>query len=135
MPTAPTHALAGLAVGELLAPGPMPAAYHVLTAGLGLLPDIDAVGFALGVPYGSRFGHRGLSHSLLCAAAAGLAAALALAPFLDAPWWLLWPAFAGVIIVEATKQLYQGIPARARSRLRPAFRPALVPPPASARSR
>jgi len=47
----------------------------------------------------------------------------------------LWPAFAGVIIVEATKQLYQGIPARARSRLRPAFRPALVPPPASARSR
>jgi SAM-dependent methyltransferase len=50
---------------------------------------------------------------------------------------VLWPAFAGVIIVEATKQLYQGIPARARSRgrLRPAFRPALIPPPASACSR
>ena len=47
---------------------------------------------------------------------------------------ILWPAFAGVIIVEATKQLYQGIPARARSRLRPAFSPALIPPPASARS-
>lgn len=40
----------------------------------------------------------------------------------------LWPAFAGVIIVEATKQLYQGIPVRARARLKPAFRPALVPP-------
>jgi len=42
----------------------------------------------------------------------------------------LWPAFAGVIIVEATKQLYQGIPARAHGRLRPAFRPAFLPPPA-----
>ena len=40
----------------------------------------------------------------------------------------LWPAFAGVIIVEATKQLYQGIPARTRSRLKPALRPVLIPP-------
>ena len=43
---------------------------------------------------------------------------------------VLWPAFAGVIIVEATKQLYQGIPARgvARGRLKPAMRPVLIPP-------
>jgi len=43
---------------------------------------------------------------------------------------VLWPAFAGVIIVEATKQLYQGIPARetVRGRLKPAFRPVLIPP-------
>ena len=41
---------------------------------------------------------------------------------------LIWPAFAGVIIVEATKQLYQGLPARRRSRAKPAFRPALAPP-------
>lgn len=43
----------------------------------------------------------------------------------------LWPAFAGVLIVEATKQQYQGIPAAQRvraARLRPALRPALVPP-------
>jgi SAM-dependent methyltransferase len=40
----------------------------------------------------------------------------------------LWPAFAGVIIVEATKQLYQGLPARERARLKPAFTPALIPP-------
>jgi SAM-dependent methyltransferase len=41
----------------------------------------------------------------------------------------LWPAFAGVLIVEATKQLYQGIPARQpQRRLKPAFRPALIPP-------
>jgi SAM-dependent methyltransferase len=47
---------------------------------------------------------------------------------------ILWPAFAGVIIAEATKQLYQGIPARQRSRARPVFQPALIPPAASARS-
>jgi hypothetical protein len=41
----------------------------------------------------------------------------------------VWPAFAGVLIVEATKQVYQGIPAREpRRRLKPAFRPALIPP-------
>ncbi len=40
----------------------------------------------------------------------------------------LWPHFSGVLIVEASKQLYQGIPVRAhaRGRLAPAFRPALV---------
>ena len=43
---------------------------------------------------------------------------------------VLWPALAGVLIVEATKQLYQGIPARepARGRLKAALRPALIPP-------
>ncbi len=40
----------------------------------------------------------------------------------------LWPAFAGVLIVEATKQLYQGIPQRVgnKMRLAPLFRPALA---------
>ena len=43
----------------------------------------------------------------------------------------LWPAFAGVVIVEATKQLYQGVPAGQRSRrFKPALRPALIPPAA-----
>lgn len=41
----------------------------------------------------------------------------------------LWPAFSGVLIVEATKLIYQGLPARATSRRRaPALRPALIPP-------
>jgi inner membrane protein len=29
-----------------------------------ILPDGDAIGFAMGVPYGSTFGHRGFTHSL-----------------------------------------------------------------------
>ncbi len=71
----------------------------------------------------------------------GWTEALAVPPFRHRSWlrtgeaWerigrALWPAFAGVLIVEATKQLYQGIPARetSRGRLKPAFRPALIPP-------
>lgn len=46
----------------------------------------------------------------------------------------LWPAFAGVLIVEATKELYRGIPVDAREELKPAFHPALVQPRASARA-
>jgi SAM-dependent methyltransferase len=42
---------------------------------------------------------------------------------------VLWPGFCGVQIVEATKLVYQGLPARMPSRRRqPAFRPALAPP-------
>lgn len=40
-----------------------------------ILPDIDVVGFAYGVPYGAMLGHRGLTHSLMFALVAGLAAA------------------------------------------------------------
>jgi SAM-dependent methyltransferase len=48
----------------------------------------------------------------------------------------VWPGFAGVIIVEATKQLYQGIPSRRPARrLQPALRPALIPPGAGASAR
>jgi SAM-dependent methyltransferase len=41
----------------------------------------------------------------------------------------MWPAFSGVIIVEATKQLYHGVPARVRPRARVnlGLRPALIP--------
>jgi SAM-dependent methyltransferase len=40
----------------------------------------------------------------------------------------LWPGFSGVIMVEATKQLYQGLPVTRRSQRRvPALRPRLIP--------
>jgi SAM-dependent methyltransferase len=40
----------------------------------------------------------------------------------------LWPGFGGVLLVEATKQLYQGVPARERGLTR-AMRPVLMPAP------
>jgi inner membrane protein len=42
-------------------------------AALSLLPDADVIGFALGVEYADPWGHRGATHSLVVALAAGLA--------------------------------------------------------------
>ena len=42
---------------------------------------------------------------------------------------IVWPAFAGVIVVAAVKRTVQGIKVRARPRLVPALRPALGRPP------
>ena len=44
---------------------------------LSLLPDVDVVGFALGVEYGDPWGHRGATHSLAMSVALGCAIGLA----------------------------------------------------------
>jgi inner membrane protein len=45
--------------------------FWVLTATCAMLPDIDAIGFAFGVRYGSILGHRGLTHSIAFALLVG----------------------------------------------------------------
>ncbi|MEJ7734808.1 MAG: metal-dependent hydrolase [Polyangiaceae bacterium] len=45
-------------------------------AGLSLLPDLDVVAFAAGIPYGAPLGHRGASHSIAFAVLLGVVAAL-----------------------------------------------------------
>jgi inner membrane protein len=52
----------------------------VLGATFAALPDLDGVGFWLGVPYESTFGHRGFTHSLVFAA---ILAGLGLLAFRD----------------------------------------------------
>jgi SAM-dependent methyltransferase len=47
---------------------------------------------------------------------------------LDGVGRVIWPAFAGVIVVAAVKRTVQGVGVRARPRLAPALRPALGPP-------
>jgi len=49
------------------------------------------------------------------------------APALERLGAIFWPALSGVIIVEATKQMYQGLPAIARTKRTPVFGPVLVP--------
>jgi inner membrane protein len=51
---------------------------------LSMLPDADVVGFSLGVGYADEWGHRGATHSLVFAAAAGIVTGL-LAPRFRAP--------------------------------------------------
>jgi inner membrane protein len=71
------HVMMGMAAGRLQARrrrelwGSM-----VLFALLSLAPDLDAIGFAMGVPYSAPWGHRGAMHSLGMAAIFGVALAL-----------------------------------------------------------
>jgi inner membrane protein len=64
MPTVFTHALVAAAVGanskSQVRPGRLWAALVVSS----ILPDVDALGLALGIPYEAALGHRGFSHSL-----------------------------------------------------------------------
>ena len=74
------HVAEGLAAGRLHASErPWPAMLGF--SALSLLPDLDVVAFAFGVPYEHPLGHRGASHSLLVALALGaLCVPLARAP-------------------------------------------------------
>ncbi|MGI4872382.1 MAG: metal-dependent hydrolase [Janthinobacterium lividum] len=62
------HAALGATLGKLLLPERRYWPYWVAAAACAALPDVDAVGYKLGVPYDSLWGHRGLTHSLLAAA-------------------------------------------------------------------
>ena len=72
MPTIFSHAIFASAVGKAYVSEPMPLRFWVLTATSAMLPDVDAIGFAFGVPYDSMLGHRGLTHSIAFAVLVGL---------------------------------------------------------------
>ncbi len=77
MPTVLTHPAVPLALAAVA--GRERVGGRLLLAGVlaSVLPDADVLGLRLGVPYGSPFGHRGFSHSLVFAALLALAAAAA----------------------------------------------------------
>jgi inner membrane protein len=52
---------------------------------LALLPDADVVAFAVGIPYGHAFGHRGASHSIVFSLVIGVLAGLVLARMWRSP--------------------------------------------------
>ena len=78
MASAVSHAVVALALGACFDRTRVPARALGAGAALAVVPDLDAIGFWLGVPTQSVFGHRGLTHSLAFAVVAGLAAAWAL---------------------------------------------------------
>lgn len=69
MASAFTHAAVAGAIGAAFYRPGWPARFWVLGAACSILPDADVIGVPLGIPFGSVLGHRGLSHSLLFAAA------------------------------------------------------------------
>jgi inner membrane protein len=72
VPTIVTHPAVPLAIGLGLGPRAVPSRLLAAGAFASILPDADVVGFRLGIPYAAELGHRGLSHSLVFAALAGL---------------------------------------------------------------
>lgn len=82
-----THAVVGSAIGytsnhELRKAWP----FWITVVACSILPDLDSLGFRMGVPYGALWGHRGMTHSLLFA----LMAAIFLALLLDGPFPRQW---------------------------------------------
>ena len=69
MPTVLSHAVAALGLGAAFFGRKASARLLGLGAVCAALPDADVIGFPLGIRYGDVLGHRGLSHSLLFAAA------------------------------------------------------------------
>jgi inner membrane protein len=78
MPSVFSHAVAGLAIGTAFWRPGVPARYWVFGAVVAALPDIDVIGYRLGIPYGSVLGHRGITHSLAFAAVLSAAIVAAL---------------------------------------------------------
>jgi len=66
------HIAVGMAAGRWWAPA-KPARAMLGFSALSMLPDVDVVGMALGVPYGAPWGHRGATHSLFLGGLLGLA--------------------------------------------------------------
>ena len=78
MPSVFSHAVAGLGIAACFDRPEIPKRVWILGAVCSAIPDLDVVGFSLGVRYGDFWGHRGFSHSILFAALLAGAAALGL---------------------------------------------------------
>ena len=73
-----SHAVVGLALGTLSSFPHRRRTFWLVSALLPVLPDLDVFGRALGIPFYSMWGHRGMSHSFAAAAVLGVVAALLL---------------------------------------------------------
>ncbi len=81
MPTVFSHPAPVLALAAALGSRVVPARLLLFGVFCAVLPDLDVIGFKLGIRYADLLGHRGFSHSLLFALLMGLFGA-ALAPWL-----------------------------------------------------
>ncbi len=72
MPSIITHAVVGIAAGMAVSKEPAPKRFWALTIFAAILPDFDVLGLKIGISYHSFWGHRGFSHSFLCAIVLGI---------------------------------------------------------------
>lgn len=72
-----SHAVAALSIGTCFYRPQIPKRVWLVGALCSVIPDLDAIGFRLGIHYGDFWGHRGFTHSLVFAALlAGVVASL-----------------------------------------------------------
>jgi len=67
MPTVIAHGAFAIALAHVFKHRQLPIRFWLLALACSLLPDIDVVGFSLGVEYGDFWGHRGFTHSIVFA--------------------------------------------------------------------
>lgn len=67
MATIFSHPVPVLAVGTLFLSVKHPIRLLTLGAVCSVVPDLDIIGYEIGIPYKNMFGHRGISHSILFA--------------------------------------------------------------------
>ena len=99
MASAFSHAIAAVALGKisraLKLPGDLPkvtAEFWLLAMICAAIPDIDAIGFWLGVPYDSVWGHRGITHSFFFAGLLSFSVVLLFytdQKLFSRSWWIL----------------------------------------------
>lgn len=77
MPTVLSHPAVPLALGLGLGSKAIPKPFLAAGALAAILPDLDVIGFRLGIPYGAGLGHRGFSHSVFLALGFALLGGLA----------------------------------------------------------
>jgi len=64
MPTSIAHSAVAVGLGPCFLRAGVKPRFWVLGALYAALPDIDTIGYRLGIPYAHFFGHRGFTHSL-----------------------------------------------------------------------
>jgi inner membrane protein len=87
-----SHLAVPLALAAALGPDLVPPGLLALALACALLPDVDALGLWLGIPYEHPFGHRGFTHSLpfaVALAGAGTLLAPAVGTQAAVAFWVL----------------------------------------------
>ncbi|MEZ4886171.1 MAG: metal-dependent hydrolase [Chitinophagales bacterium] len=72
MPSAFSHAVVAIAGSKIVRPNHSFWKLCLLAIFCAVIPDADVLGFKMGVPYESMFGHRGFTHSLFFSFLLGL---------------------------------------------------------------
>ena len=97
-----SHVCVTLALGQLQPWKAWPIRFWGLSIFCSVLPDIDVVGLALGIPYEHPLGHRGLTHSLAFAVVTGFVVVQLGFSSVYTGFWMWWSLVLHFFLVTAS---------------------------------